>query len=80
MAVKKIRYIPDTVTDVMMHGHDSDKTERIIFPISRYGNILNAPTVTGEDIVTYGAPFHLLEHDEVELTEGEIRRLCGRIV
>lgn len=80
MAVNKIRYIPDSVTDIMMHGHDSDKTERIIFPITRYYNILNAPTVTGEDINTYGAPFHLLEYDSVDLSEGEIRRLCGRIV
>jgi hypothetical protein len=80
MANKRIRYIPDKVTDILMHGHDSDRTERVLMPITRYGAILNAPSVVQEDITTYGAPFHLLETDTVVLNEEEIRNLCGRIV
>lgn len=80
MANRRIRYIPDSVTDILMHGHDSDRTERILMPITRYGALLCAPTIVSEDINTYGAPFHLLETDEVEMSEEEIRNLCGRIV
>lgn len=77
---KQIKYIPKCVTDLLMHGKDSDRTERILLPITRYGNILNAPNVVSEDLETRGAPFHLLETDSIEMSEDEIRQLCGRII
>lgn len=80
MANRRIKYIPEQVTDILMHGHDSDRTERILTPITRYGAVLNAPNIVTEDIHVYGAPFHLLETDTVTLSEEEIRKLCGRIV
>jgi hypothetical protein len=77
---KRIRYIPDGVTDILMHGKDSDRTERVLMPITRYDNILSSPTVVTEEIETHGAPFHLLEVETVEMTEEEIRKLCGHII
>lgn len=80
MEKKVVKYIPNSVTDTLMHGKDSDRTERILLPITRYNNVMNSPNVVTEDIETKGAPFHLLETSTVLLTEDEIRSLCGRII
>lgn len=69
-----------SASDYLLHGKDSDRTERIILPITRYGNILSAPSVVTEDIEVSGAPFHLLKQRTVKLTAEEIRDLCGDIV
>lgn len=69
-----------SASDYLLHGKDSDRTERIILPITRYGNILSAPSVVTEDIEVNGAPFHLLKTGTVKLTAEEIHYLCGHIV
>lgn len=72
--------IPASVTDVLLHQKDTDRTERVMMPITRYDNVLSAPTVVqnGED--TMGAPFLLLETDEEVLSVAQIRTLCGGVV
>ena len=36
-------------SDVILHSKDSDKTERIIFPVTRQQNIIGAPTIISLD-------------------------------
>lgn len=64
-------------SDSILHVKDSDRTERILFPVTRYENILGAPRVI-DDIETttaFGAPFLFLKVDEVELTDEEINEM-----
>lgn len=72
--------IPSSVSDVLMHGKDSDRTERIMLPFTRYKNVFSGPTVVTENLETKGAPFHILETETEILDETEIRKLCGRII
>ena len=71
---------PLAASDTLQHVKDNDRTERIMFPISRYQAILSAPNVVKDSDETFGAPFHLLEMEEETLTQTEIRRLCGFIL
>lgn len=77
---RNIKNVPNNVSDVLMHGKDSDRTERILLPFTKYSNIMHAPNIISEDIEIKGAPFHLLETDTEELSDVEIRKLCGRIL
>ena len=72
--------IPKTIADVLLHVKTSDLTERVIMPVTRYDNVLCAPRVVTEEIEREGAPFNLLQVDTEELSEEEIRKLCGRII
>lgn len=69
--------VPGSVTDILIHGKDSDEVERVLLPITRYGAVLNAPSVVTEEIETNGAPFHLLVTDEIIMTDDEIRKLLN---
>ena len=53
--------IPMTVSDTLLHIKDSDTTENVILPITRYDNVMNSPRVVtdGDNI---GAPFVLLKN------------------
>lgn len=72
--------IPASVTDVLLHAKESDRTERVILPITRYDNVMSAPQIVTDVDEVYGAPYLLLETQEETLTAQEIRNLCGRIV
>ena len=69
--------IPKSIADVLLHVKTSDLTERVIMPVTRYDNVLCAPRV---EIEREGAPFNLLQVDTEELSEEEIRKICGRII
>lgn len=69
--------VPSAVTDILMHGKDSDAVERVLMPITRYGAVLNAPNLVTEEIETNGAPFHLLVTDTIIMTDEEIRKITG---
>ncbi len=69
--------VPSAVTDILMHGKDSDSIERVLMPITRYGAVLNAPKLVTEEIETNGAPFHLLVTDTITMTDDEIRKITG---
>lgn len=72
--------IPASITDGLVHVKDSDRTERVILPFTRYANVLNAPrVVTGANEVK-GAPFALYITETEELSISEIRQLCGGII
>lgn len=69
--------VPSAVTDILMHGKDSDAVERVLLPITRYGAVMNAPNLVTEEIETNGAPFHLLVTDTITLTDDDIRKITG---
>ena len=72
--------VPVIVSDVLMHDKDTDRTERVVLPFTRYRNVMNAPNVITTDIEIDGAPFHLLRTGKVSLTEEEIIDMCGDII
>lgn len=69
--------LPYSVSDHILHGKDSDRTERIILPITRYDNVLCAPRVITNSFEHSGAPFYLMRTDKVDVSDTEIRRLLG---
>lgn len=72
--------VPYSVSDILMHGKDSDRTERVYLPFTRYANILSAPSIVTDNIEVEGAPYHFLTTGTVLLTDAEIRKLCGEII
>lgn len=72
--------IPASVSDTLLHIKETDRTERVILPITRYENVLSAPTVVTDVDEVYGAPFLILETGEEKVSAETIRTLCGRIV
>lgn len=72
--------LPIKMADVLLHDKDNDRTEVAIFPITRYGNNLNAPNVVSDPENSPGAPFHLLKKDTVDVPIEKIRDMCGNIV
>lgn len=72
--------IPSSVTDVLLHSKDTDRTERVIMPITRYANVLSAPNIVEDVDEVPGAPFHLLATETELLSTSDIRKLCGRVV
>ena len=75
-----LKYVPAAATDSLLHVKDTDRTERIAFPFTRYANILSAPNVVTDSDEIFGAPFHLLELETEELGIQEVRELAGFIV
>ena len=74
------RQVPMAASDVLLHQKDTDRTERIALPFTRYANVFNAPRVVNDVDDIAGAPFFLLETDKETLSDTEIRRICGDIL
>ena len=72
--------IPAAVSDVLLHDKTSDRTEKVILPITRYKNVLNAPGVVTAENCIKGAPFVLLQTGTDVLSTAELRKLAGEIV
>jgi hypothetical protein len=77
---EELKVLPLAGSDVLLHQKDTSETERIIFPFTRYRNILGGPSVVSDVDEIYGAPFHFLETEEEEIPISEIRELVGFIV
>lgn len=75
-----IEKIPTAVSDTLLHEQDSDRTERVILPITRYRNVLNAPTLVTDGNAVKGAPFLLLAMDSETIDTSQLRELVGTIV
>ena len=73
-------FLPTSVSDTLLHEKDSDRTERVILPITRYKNVLNAPQVVTNGNAVKGAPFVLLVTETETLSTSELRKLAGGIV
>lgn len=72
--------IPASVSDTLLHEKDSDRTERVILPITRYKNVLNAPTVVTNPSSVKGAPFVIYTTGEETLNTAQIRKLTEGIL
>ena len=75
-----MEYIPAAVSDVLLHEKDTDRTEKVVMPITRYKNVLNAPNIVTTANDVKGAPFVLLETDTETLSIEQIRALSGNII
>lgn len=80
MAKRDRKTLPVSVSDVLFHHKDTDRTERIAMPITRYANVLNSPKVVKTGNQVLGAPFALMQTGTEVVTAEEIRRLCGPIL
>lgn len=74
------RKLPKTVADTLLHVKDTDLTEKIMMPITRYRNVLNAPNVIKNPTDVSGAPFVLLEQSSEIVSTDKIRKMCGAII
>lgn len=72
--------ISSPMTDVLMHQKDATGAEVIAFPISRYATLIGAPKVIKNVEHAYGAPYVLLEMEEIDIPIEEVRTLCGPII
>lgn len=68
------------MTDILIHGKPSEKEEYLGFPITRYQNLVGAPSLVTASTIKSSAPFQLLHIDDVEMTVSDIRTLCGNIL
>jgi len=67
-------------SDTLLHAKDPDGTERIIFPITRYNDVMHAPKVTSDLNSSHDAPFLLLKENSVEIDEEELHELCNSLI
>ena len=62
-------------SDTILRHKDENNVESIIFPITRYANIMNSPKVVSNISDAKSAPYVLLQTDSVQLTNSEINSL-----
>lgn len=62
-------------SDVILRHKDEHNVESILFPVTRYQNIMSAPKVIDDLSNTRKAPFVLLNTGTVTLTTDEINEL-----
>lgn len=68
------------VSDILINNNEGGQ-RRGLLPFTRYEAILGRPRVVTEDnIVSTGAPFHLLKQDTVTMSIEDVRKLCGDIL
>ena len=72
--------LPASVSDILLHDKNSDNTEKVILPITRYDNVLNAPNLVTNSNAVKGAPFLIYSTDTETLSTSEIRKLVNGLV
>lgn len=72
--------IPSSVSDNLLHVKDTDGTEKVILPVTRYKNVMNAPKIVNNPYSTEGAPFSLYITGEEQLDVEELRRLINGLL
>lgn len=75
-----IKKIPSSVTDDLLHMKTSDGQDKVVLPITRYNNVMNAPKLISNPYSAEGAPFCLYETDEEDLDVSEIRSLINGLI
>jgi hypothetical protein len=66
-----------TMVDHLMHGKMENGEEVILFPITRFDNLLGAPQIVTDMDKFAGAPFFFYTTDTVEVTSATIEELTG---
>lgn len=67
-------------SDILMHSKETVNgidEERIVFPITRYDNVLNAPHLTDDPKKSENSEFILLTTSESELPADDVYNLYG---
>ena len=72
--------IPASVSDVLLHNRDSDRTENVLLPFTRYKNVMNAPKLITDISGVNGAPFTLLATDREVLNTEQLRKLIPELL
>lgn len=72
--------IPYSVSDVLLHTKEKADSERVILPITRYKNIMNAPRLVSSSNAAKGAPFVLFETDQEVLSIEELRTIAPDVI
>lgn len=68
------------MADVLIHGKPSERDEVIVFPITRYQNVVGAPALVTPNTIKTSAPFQMVVTDTVDLPAATIRQMCGNII
>lgn len=66
--------------DAILHVKVSDQEERLMFPTTRYANVINRPTVVNDTTKLYGAPFGFYKTDTEYISRSILRSLIGPIL
>lgn len=74
----KIDFNSIVITDNFLHIRNEDGEEGIIFPITRYDNIMGRPTIITDANDLRGSDFSLLVTEEVEVTAEEANEFYGK--
>lgn len=70
----------DTAADIITHVRVSDETKVIVFPATRYPNVISRPTIVNDVTKLFSAPFGFYRTDSDNLTRSQIRSLIGPIL
>jgi len=70
--------IPSSVTDTLLHVKESDTDERVVMPITRYCNVLQAPKVVENIDTGVGSEFMLYATDRELVSIRALRNYFGR--
>lgn len=68
-------------SDIIMHSKenvDGSTEERIVFPVTRYDNVLNAPHVSDDPTKSENSEFILMTSEEVEMDSETVYSLIGK--
>lgn len=71
--------IPKSVTDVILHDKDKDNVERVILPVTRYKNILNAPRLVYDTNSIAGSPFSLYVSESESVSLADLKELIPNL-
>lgn len=74
----KIDFNSIVITDNILHVRNEDGEEGIVFPITRYNNIMGRPTIIENAEDLRGSDFAFLVTEEVELTPEEANKFYGK--
>ena len=72
--------VMDGAADAILHLKVSDDEKRLLFPATRYANVVGRPTVVADANNLSGAPFGLYKTDTENVSIADIRSLVGPIV
>ena len=75
--IKNVRYT-DSFLHEIIEENGVKKKKGILFPITRYDNILNRPIVSSDILSSKNPDFLLVPTDTVEIDDGIIYELFGQ--
>lgn len=63
--------------DTLIHDKMSNGEEVILFPYTRYDNVMGAPKVVADMESFHGAPFFFMVTDTVEIADEDLEAMLG---